>query len=89
MSPSLEEALALLVPSAGHAPAGNCLPISASLPADILTPVMAYLRLTNGGRSGESFLLESVVRGETAGRWSYVGASKSAEARCGARTRRR
>ena len=76
ISPSLEEALALLVPSSGT-PAGNCLPISASLPADILTPVMAYLRLTNGGRTGESFLLESVVRGETAGRWSYVGASES------------
>ncbi|KAK4702002.1 anthranilate synthase component I, partial [Phenoliferia sp. Uapishka_3] len=75
VSPSLPEALALLAPSDGVAPAGNCLPISATLPADILTPVMAYLRLTNGGRTGESFLLESVVRGETAGRWSYVGAT--------------
>ncbi|KAI5476491.1 anthranilate synthase component I [Pseudohyphozyma bogoriensis] len=74
LSLSLDEALALLVPSASHTPEGNCLPISASLPGDILTPVVAYLRLTNGGRSGESFLLESVVRGETAGRWSYVGA---------------
>lgn len=60
-----------------HTPAGNCIAISASLPADILTPVIAYLRLTNGARSGESFLLESVVRGETAGRWSFVGACES------------
>lgn len=76
ISPSLPEVLPLLLPSPSHTPTGNCVPISASLPADILTPVIAYLRLTNGGRSGESFLLESVVRGETAGRWSFVGASE-------------
>lgn len=62
------------MPTSTHTPIGNCLPISASLPADILTPVIAYLRLTKGCTSGESFLLESVVRGETAGRWSFVGA---------------
>jgi len=48
------------------------------LPADVLTPVIAYLRLTDGASGVESFLLESAVKGETAGRWSFVGASESA-----------
>jgi anthranilate synthase component 1 len=77
---SLTEAatLELLQPStSGSTPLGNCVPLFVTLPADILTPVTAYLRITDGARSSESFLLESVVRGETAGRWSYVGSSKS------------
>ncbi|KAM0792166.1 hypothetical protein ACM66B_004863 [Microbotryomycetes sp. NB124-2] len=73
LSLSLDEASALLAPSDGSEPQGNCLPISTTLPGDVLTPVLAYLRLTNGARTSESFLMESVVRGETSGRWSYVG----------------
>lgn len=75
LSLKLEEASAQLLPSATSTPLGNCLPIFATLPGDLLTPVLAYLRLTNGARAGESFLMESAVRGETSGRWSYVGAS--------------
>ncbi|GAA5904009.1 anthranilate synthase TRP2 [Sporobolomyces salmoneus] len=80
LSHSLEEVRSLLLPSSSSstsstAPTGNCLPIWATLPADVLTPVIAYLRLTDGARAGESFLLESAVKGETAGRWSFVGAN--------------
>jgi anthranilate synthase component I len=41
------------------------------LPADLLTPLGAYLRLSE--RAGGSFLLESVERGRL-GRYSFVGA---------------
>ncbi|GAA5932611.1 anthranilate synthase TRP2 [Sporobolomyces koalae] len=80
LSHSLEAAQSLLLPtsastSASTAATGNCLPIWATLPADVLTPVIAFLRLTNGARTGECFLLESAVKGETAGRWSFVGAN--------------
>ncbi|BGP37719.1 anthranilate synthase component 1 [Rhodotorula kratochvilovae] len=77
LSHTLDEALALLLPSSSSSsePAGNCLPVWATLPADVLTPVIAYLRLTDGASGVESFLLESAVKGETAGRWSFVGAN--------------
>ncbi|GAA6060151.1 hypothetical protein JCM10212_001448 [Sporobolomyces blumeae] len=81
LSSTLEEAKALLLPSTSPSssststPSGNCLPVWATLPADVLTPVIAYLKLTDGAKAGESFLLESAVKGETAGRWSFVGAN--------------
>lgn len=74
LSLSLDAAQTLLLDS----PKGNTVPVSVTLPADVLTPVICYLRLTNGAEMGESFLLESVVRGETAGRWSFIGNSASA-----------
>lgn len=77
LSLSLDDAFAHLLPTSSSTPKGNCLPVHATLPGDVLTPVLAYLRLTDGAKSGESFLMESVVRGETTGRWSYVGASES------------
>lgn len=83
LSHTLTEVLSLLLPSSSSSspsPAGNCLPIWSTLPADVLTPVIAYLRLTDGAKDGESFLLEGAVKGETAGRWSYVGAGESAPA---------
>jgi anthranilate synthase component 1 len=46
-------------------------PTVRELPADLLTPVGAFLRLT--GR-GPSFLLESVERGQQVGRFSLLGA---------------
>lgn len=79
LSQSLDEVLSTLLPSSSSSSGsrldGNCLPIWTTLPADILTPVVAYLRLTDGARGVESFLFESAVKGETAGRWSFVGAS--------------
>ncbi len=44
------------------------------LPADLETPVSAYLKLKAADRSGGmGFLLESVERGETLGRYSFIG----------------
>lgn len=47
-------------------------PVIMSLPADLLTPVGAYMALS---RKGPAFLLESVERGETLGRYSFLGTS--------------
>ncbi len=47
----------------------NASPLARRLPADLLTPVGALLRLGDG----DAFLFESVERGERIGRYSYVG----------------
>lgn len=39
--------------------AGNCVPIYSSIPADILTPIAAYLRLTEGCRKGNACLSDT------------------------------
>lgn len=51
---------------------GNCVPVYVELPADLLTPCMAYLRIQKGAKY--SFLLESVVGGENVARYSFIGA---------------
>jgi anthranilate synthase component 1 len=51
---------------------GNLVPVYEVLPADLLTPVGAYLRLAQGSRY--SFLLESVEGGEKIARYTFVGA---------------
>ena len=48
---------------------GNVVPLWREVPADLLTPVGAYLRAAG---PGDSFLLESVEGGERIGRWSFV-----------------
>ena len=58
---------------------GNCIPIFVQLPADLITPCMAYLRIAQGSKY--SFLLESVVAGENIARYSFVGAGESFLAR--------
>lgn len=46
------------------------------MPADLLTPVLAYLRLTNGATAGKpAFLCESVTGAEKIGRHSFIGAN--------------
>ena len=70
--PDLEEFLTL-------AQKGNLIPVWTSVPADLLTPVSAYLRLTRHrarsrrAQSSYSFLLESVEGGETIARYTYLG----------------
>ena len=54
----------------------NIVPLCASLPADLLTPTLAYLKISDGGKPGFSFLFESAATTETIGRYSFVGASK-------------
>jgi anthranilate synthase component 1 len=75
---SLDEAVDLLLSRRG-----NCLPLFAEIPADLLTPVLVYLRLTDGCRSSAkgSFLLESVVQGAFQGRFSFIGVGASARAK--------
>ncbi len=50
---------------------GNVIPVTLRLPADLLTPVSAYLRLRQRGMP--SFLLESVEGGEKIARYSFMG----------------
>ncbi len=57
---------------------GHGVPVFRDLPADLETPVAAYLKLRG---NGPSFLLESVERGEAVGRYSFVGGSPRIVAR--------
>ncbi|UZJ54992.1 hypothetical protein CBS101457_004312 [Exobasidium rhododendri] len=75
LSPSVEEVTKLLLttPVDGQK-AGNIVPVYLSLPADLLTPVMAYLRISNGASTSKrSFLCESIQSGEKLGRYSFIG----------------
>lgn len=53
---------------------GNLVPVYAELPADLETPVSAYLKLRG---QGSSFLLESVAGGEHLARYSFIGVAPS------------
>ncbi|KAF7965001.1 hypothetical protein HWV62_1152 [Athelia sp. TMB] len=55
-----------------HQRLGNCVPVYVELPADLLTPCMAYLRIAKDSKY--SFLLESIVSGENVARYSFIGA---------------
>jgi anthranilate synthase component 1 len=61
--PSLEDAKAL-------AAQGNIAPLYCEVPADLETPVSAYLKIARGDFS---FLLESVEGGERLARYSFIG----------------
>ncbi|HEY6384082.1 MAG TPA: anthranilate synthase component I [Candidatus Acidoferrum sp.] len=52
---------------------GNLIPVYDVFPADLLTPVSAYLRLAQGARY--SFLLESVEGGEKIARYTFASAN--------------
>ncbi len=52
---------------------GNLIPVYDVFSADLLTPVSAYLRVTQGSRY--SFLLESVEGGEKIARYTFAGAN--------------
>lgn len=56
------------------AKAGNTIPIFAEIQADMLTPVMAYLKVSD--KCDYSFLLESIAGGEKIGRYSFIGSGK-------------
>ena len=62
-TPTLDEVKAL----AGQ---GNLVPIYREVPADLETPVSAYLKVAQGDHS---FLLESVEGGERLARYSFIG----------------
>ena len=54
------------------AESANVVPVVDTLPADLLTPLAVYLKLSVN--SENSFLLESVEGGETLARYSFIGA---------------
>jgi anthranilate synthase component 1 len=51
--------------------AGQLVPVYRQVPADLLTPVSAFMALQ--GRSQRAFLLESVLGGERVARYSFIG----------------
>src|SRR3954462_13290968 len=65
LHPTLDEALALA--ASGQ---GTYCPLYAEVPADLETPVSAYLKVARGRYS---FLLESVEGGERLARFSFIG----------------
>ncbi|MBN1594413.1 anthranilate synthase component I, partial [candidate division FCPU426 bacterium] len=52
---------------------GNLVPVYMELPADVETPVSAFLKIADKAQS--AFLFESVEGGERLGRYSFLGAS--------------
>jgi anthranilate synthase component 1 len=50
----------------------NIVPVIDTIPADLLTPLSVYLKLSKGAK--DSFLLESVEGGENLARFSFIGA---------------
>jgi anthranilate synthase component 1 len=55
---------------------GNVIPVWEEVPADLLTPVSAFLRISKG--ASYAFLLESVEGGEKLARYSFLGANPKA-----------
>ncbi|KAL9127316.1 MAG: hypothetical protein Q9217_003778 [Psora testacea] len=53
----------------------NLVPVCATIPADILTPTLAYLKISAKCGDEYSFLFESAANSETIGRYSFVGAN--------------
>ena len=58
-------------------PRGTRVPVYRRLLGDRLTPVSAFTLLTDGDSAEHAFLLESVVGGETVGRYSLLGVGPS------------
>jgi anthranilate synthase component 1 len=50
---------------------GRIIPVFRRLNADFLTPIMAYIKLRS--KEQYSFLLESVIKGQHLGRYSFIG----------------
>jgi len=59
-----------------HSQEGGLVPVFREIPADLLTPVSAFLGLQ--ARSSQAFLLESVVGGERIARYSFLGRDPAA-----------
>ncbi|MDO8519444.1 MAG: chorismate-binding protein, partial [Deltaproteobacteria bacterium] len=58
---------------------GNLIPLFEEIPADLETPVSAFLKIRTGDHD---FLLESAVSGEKWGRYSFLGTKPSLVLRC-------
>ncbi|KAI9822797.1 MAG: hypothetical protein M1832_003030 [Thelocarpon impressellum] len=60
IQPSIEAAREAIAGSLGGANAPNLVPLCASIPADLLTPSLAYLKVSAKSKSRLSFLFESL-----------------------------
>src|SRR5262245_9228220 len=54
-----------------HSKQGNIIPVYKAVTADLLTPVLAYLKIESEDQ--HAFLLESVEGGEKIARYSFLG----------------
>src|SRR5262245_33822869 len=54
-----------------HSQRGNIIPVYKAVTADLLTPVLAYLRIESAHPN--AFLLESIEGGEKIARYSFLG----------------
>src|SRR5438445_957443 len=59
----------------------NVVPVVETMPADLLTPLSVYLKLSTNSKN--SFLLESVEGGKSLARYSFIGADPDAVLRGG------
>ncbi len=57
---------------------GNLIPVVCDLPADLETPISAFLKLRTGA---DAYLLESVEGGEKLGRYSFIGVEPTVRVR--------
>ncbi|KAL6717438.1 anthranilate synthase component 1 [Lecanora helva] len=74
VQPSLSTVQDILHTYEGSPNPPNVIPICATIAADILTPTLAYLRISKSNAK-HSFMFESAANSETIGRYSFVGAS--------------
>lgn len=74
VQPSLEEARNVLLSLDACPKPPNLIPMCATIPADTLTPTLAYLKISAKANTRLSFLFESAATTETIGRYSFVGA---------------
>lgn len=73
VSPTLEEVQAIIDKSQKAPNPPNLVPLCASIPADLLNPTQAYLKISKDAKL--SFLYESAATTGTIGRYSFVGAN--------------
>lgn len=73
ISPSFEVVQDVVSKTQSSAHPPNLIPLCAKIPADVLTPTSAYLKLSQDAKL--SFLYESAMTTGTIGRYSFVGAN--------------
>lgn len=71
--PSFEEVQKILSKASAGPCSPNLVPLCAEIPADLLNPTQAYLKISKGAKL--SFLFESAATTGTIGRYSFVGAN--------------
>lgn len=75
VQPSLGEVEEVLSDLRYHPKPPNLVPLCTTIPADTLTPTLAYLKVSAKPDAKFSFLFESAATTETIGRYSFVGAN--------------